>query len=93
MIDVDKVCITSCFESFVKLYLHSSEQQTNIASVKVFQASFADWYLFIQDRIFNVLRRVVMAFRSGQNYFKSTSNSQTLYQHVITLNIMLKISR
>jgi hypothetical protein len=49
-----------CFESFVKLYLHSSEQQTNIASVKVFQASFADWYLFIQDRIFNVLRRVVI---------------------------------
>ena len=36
---------------------------------------------------------VFMAFRSGQNYFKSTSNSQTLYQHVITLNIMLKISR
>jgi hypothetical protein len=34
-----------------------------------------------------------MAFRSGQNYFKSTSNIQTLYQHVITLNIMLKISR
>ena len=31
----------------------SLEQQTNIASVKVFQASFADWYLFIQDRIFN----------------------------------------
>ena len=36
---------------------------------------------------------IFMAFRSGQNYFKSTSNSQTLYQHVITLNIMLKISR
>ena len=32
----------------------SLEQQTNIASVQVFQASFADWYLFIQDRIFNV---------------------------------------
>ena len=31
----------------------SLEQQTNIASVKVFQASFADWCLFIQDRIFN----------------------------------------
>jgi hypothetical protein len=31
----------------------SLEQQTNIASVQVFQASFADWYLFIQDRIFN----------------------------------------
>jgi hypothetical protein len=31
----------------------SLEQQTNIASVKVFQASFADWYLLIQDRIFN----------------------------------------
>ena len=32
----------------------SLEQQTNITSVQVFQASFADWYLFIQDRIFNV---------------------------------------
>ena len=31
----------------------SLEQQTNIVSVQVFQASFADWYLFIQDRIFN----------------------------------------
>ena len=27
-----------------------------------------------------------MAFRSGQNYFKSISNIQTSYQHVITLN-------
>ena len=34
----------------------SLEQQTNIASVQVFQASFANWYLFIQDRIFNELR-------------------------------------
>ena len=28
--------------------------------VKVFQASFADWYLFIQDRIFNAPRWVVI---------------------------------
>jgi hypothetical protein len=34
-----------------------------------------------------------MAFRSGQNYFKSIRNIQTSYKHVITLNIMLKISR
>jgi hypothetical protein len=36
------------------------EQQMNSASVQVFQASFADWYLFIQDRIFNVPRWVVI---------------------------------
>jgi hypothetical protein len=36
---------------------------------------------------------VPMAFRSGQNYFKSIRNIQTSYKHVITLNIMLKISR
>jgi hypothetical protein len=28
-------------------------------SVKVFQASFTDWHLFTQDRIFNVPSRVV----------------------------------
>ena len=33
--------------------------------VKVFQASFADWYLFIQDRIFNVPRWVVKMYRDG----------------------------
>ena len=38
----------------------SLEQQTNIVSVQVFQASFADWYLFIEDRIFNEPRWVVI---------------------------------
>ena len=48
----------------------------------------------ITRKTLKILRQLgTMALRSGQNYFKSTSNSQTLYQHVITLNIMLKISR
>jgi hypothetical protein len=38
----------------------SLEQQTNIASVQVFQAYFADWYLFIQDRILNEPRWLVI---------------------------------
>ena len=38
----------------------SLDQQTNIVSVQVFQGYFADWYLFIQDKIFNEPRWVVI---------------------------------
>ena len=37
----------------------SLEQQTNIASVQVFQAYFADWYLFIQ------LKTEYLMYRDG----------------------------